>query len=387
VTKYYDTSDNGTPLTATGQVYAFGDECEFYISVASNQISAQATGPTTKFTIYSRKNGPEDFNVDYATTNTTYAVKRSGYLVNATVPTGGNPVSCRVVISSEPTPLTVVTVAAVGSVTLAGTVNTDLGQANGAANLVTPLVPNTHLGSADQPDITANQSAALGSSGKPVYIRTLGSSDKPVPQAGDGSNAFQHALAQPSDGSVGIAAYNGSAYAGLRSSSAGEMTIAGKIAGGGAYTSLNTDSTGNLQHVPVVQASSTPIYGKAITQDSSGNQIHKLAGNATLIETRNALSAEATGSGNLLGSGRGLTTGDLVTYTMSATAFGATSNTTATYMYFVGATSGYIYATLLGPGNVAGSFVMVASEALQVFYSNGSSDDNIFAVAYQVTTP
>ena len=38
---------------------------------------------------------------------------------------------------------------------------------------------NWIMGSTDQPDITANQSKALGTSGLPVYIRTLGSTDQP----------------------------------------------------------------------------------------------------------------------------------------------------------------------------------------------------------------
>ncbi len=38
---------------------------------------------------------------------------------------------------------------------------------------------NWALGSADGPDITVNQTKALGTSGLPVYIRTLGTSDQP----------------------------------------------------------------------------------------------------------------------------------------------------------------------------------------------------------------
>ena len=38
---------------------------------------------------------------------------------------------------------------------------------------------NWSLAAADNPDITANQSKALGTSGLPVYIRPLGSTDQP----------------------------------------------------------------------------------------------------------------------------------------------------------------------------------------------------------------
>ena len=108
---YLDTSaPGGIALTATEQVYEFGDEVDFYLSVASNLISGQPTGPSTEFTIYSRKEGPSTINVDYGTTNTTYQVKHTGYLINATVPAVGGSVNCRVVISSEPFPVTVTTI-------------------------------------------------------------------------------------------------------------------------------------------------------------------------------------------------------------------------------------------------------------------------------------
>ena len=83
------------------------------------------------------------------------------------------------------------------------------------------------LGSNDNPDITVNQANPLGSSTKPVYIRTLGASDNPKPI---GSN-------------------------------------------GGAFTQ---DTSNNLQHVPVLQGTSTPIHTKALQYDSNNYPLHTL---------------------------------------------------------------------------------------------------------------
>ena len=114
------------------------------------------------------------------------------------------------------------------------------------------------LGSGDQPDITANQSKALGTSTLPVYIRTLGSSDTPKPI---GSN-------------------------------------------GGAFTQ---DTTNNLQHVPVLQGTSTPIHTKALQYDSNNYPLHTLGnviaggnGGDTILPASTEL-AQKTGpfSGNI----------------------------------------------------------------------------------------
>jgi len=123
VTIYLDTSaPGGKAFSATGQVYEFGAEVEFYFSVASNFISGQSTGPSVQFTIYSRKAGPYTLNIDYGTTNTNYAVRLTGYLINATVPTSGGSVSCRVVVSTDPFPLMVQFVSAA----VTNTVSTNL---------------------------------------------------------------------------------------------------------------------------------------------------------------------------------------------------------------------------------------------------------------------
>ena len=114
------------------------------------------------------------------------------------------------------------------------------------------------LGSGDQPDITANQSKALGTPTLPVYIRTLGSSDTPKPI---GSN-------------------------------------------GGAFTQ---DTTNNLQHVPVLQGTSTPIHTKALQYDSNNYPLHTLGnviaggnGGDTILPASTEL-AQKTGpfSGNI----------------------------------------------------------------------------------------
>jgi hypothetical protein len=144
---YKDTSAAGSPgpLTASGQVFYFGNEEKFYLAVASNLISGQASGDSVMFSIFSRKNGRTDVQVDYGTTNTTFATQYSGYLIIATVPAGAS-VSCRVVVSSEPFPLTVQTVsAATGTVvvsSITGTVKTDVGQG-------TAPTPNIIIGADD----------------------------------------------------------------------------------------------------------------------------------------------------------------------------------------------------------------------------------------------
>ena len=140
MTTLFDTSAPGSagPLTASGMIRNFGEEVDFYLSVASNLISNQATGPSVMFLVYGRKTGRTPIQVDYGTTNTTYATKLTGYMVEAVVPAGGS-VSCRVVISDQPFPLTVVTVAAIGTVAVSGIVDTDFGQGTQAAtNLLTP---------------------------------------------------------------------------------------------------------------------------------------------------------------------------------------------------------------------------------------------------------
>ena len=111
MTTYLDTSaPGGSPITASGTVKEFGGEVDFYISVASNLIAGQATGPSVLFYVYSKKIGIQQFSVDYGTTNANFAVKWSGYMVEAVVPTTGGAVSCRVSINSEPTPISVTTV-------------------------------------------------------------------------------------------------------------------------------------------------------------------------------------------------------------------------------------------------------------------------------------
>ncbi len=122
---YFDTSapGSGGPLSASAQVFNFGDEEEFYLAVASNVIISQATGPSVQFIIYSRTIGRQPVQVDYGTTNTTFPVKYTGYMVEAIVPTVGGSVSCRVVLASGPFPLTVQTVTATGAVAITGVVD------------------------------------------------------------------------------------------------------------------------------------------------------------------------------------------------------------------------------------------------------------------------
>ncbi len=112
------------------------------------------------------------------------------------------------------------------------------------------------LGSSDAPDITKNQSAGLGSSTLPVYIRTLGSSDAPDitknQSAGLGSSSLPVYIRTlgPTD--------TPTAY-------------------GSAGKALQQDSLGNQYHVPVLQGTSTPVNTKAMTYDSNGYPQHTIA--------------------------------------------------------------------------------------------------------------
>lgn len=103
---YFDTSAPGAagPLTASGLVYYFGAETAFWFTAISNLIQGQSTGPTVTFTIVSKRAGSQTINIDYGQPATA-PVKLSGYAVYIAVPTGGNPVSVRCVLASNPVPI------------------------------------------------------------------------------------------------------------------------------------------------------------------------------------------------------------------------------------------------------------------------------------------
>ena len=69
----------------SGQIFYFGKESKFYLSVASNLITGQSVGQAVQFTIYSHKNGTQPIQVA-RTTNTTYAVEYSGCMILAVRP-------------------------------------------------------------------------------------------------------------------------------------------------------------------------------------------------------------------------------------------------------------------------------------------------------------
>ena len=167
---YLDTSQPGGPgpLNTSGQVFYFGAETDFYLSVASNLIAGQATGPSVQFQIQSHRTGVSSIQCDYGTTNTSFPVKYTGYLIVATVPTGGNPVSCRVVVSSLPFPLSVITVPPTlsGSVSVTGTVATDLGQQTlGAIDPRIMTINTDNVGLARKSLQGTDGSLVLGTSG------------------------------------------------------------------------------------------------------------------------------------------------------------------------------------------------------------------------------
>jgi len=105
VTTYFDTSTPGGqgPIVASGPVFFFGQETSFWLSAASNLIPGQSTGPTVTFTVTSKKNGVQIYNLDYGDVLT--PIEIGGYRVDVAVPTGGNPVSIRAVLSGDPVPV------------------------------------------------------------------------------------------------------------------------------------------------------------------------------------------------------------------------------------------------------------------------------------------
>ena len=410
MTTYLDTSAPGSagPVSATGQVYAFGAEIDFFISIASNLISSQATGPSVEFVIYSRKAGPQTIQVDYGTTNTTYQVKQTGYLINVIVPSSVNAVSCRVVISSEPFPLTVQTIAAVGSVTVSGTIDTDLGQANAGANLVTPLVPNTHLGPLDLPGDSnfaytpvakASQlPAALVGGG--LNIRTitealarswnLSASD--LPRLTDGT----HALNLDTSGFMGIgyggsqinpqtiraltSADNVTAYgsggSALQQDTQGNLFMGLRVPG---TTSLQysggpigVDSSGNVSHGQFIPGTATPIYTAQLLQDSGGRQIQKVQGHQTIVETEGSSSTQGPGSGTLKAGTTTIPIGTMVTWVLSAApanAISATGNVVLMLVTHAGAVPLVQALFSIYGGTASSSFFMPVADKIDVQFS------------------
>ena len=177
---------------------------------------------------------------------------------------------------------------------LASTDNPDItvNQANPLGNSTKPVYIRT-LGSSDQPDITANQSKALGSSTAPVYIRPLASTDNPditVNQANPLGSSSKPVYIRPLNSSdapgrswglgfndnpditVNQANPLGSStkpvYIRTLNSSDNPKPIGSN---GGAFTQ---DTANNLQHVPVLQGSLTPIHTKALQYDSNGYPLH-----------------------------------------------------------------------------------------------------------------
>ena len=123
------------------------------------------------------------------------------------------------------------------------------------------------LGSGDQPDITANQSKALGTSTLPVYIRPLNSGDTPARSWGLGSNDNPDITVNQANplGSSTKPVY----IRGLNSSDTPKPIGSN----GGGFTQ---DTSNNLQHVPVLQGTSTPIHTKAAQYDSNNYPLHTI---------------------------------------------------------------------------------------------------------------
>jgi hypothetical protein len=116
-TIYFDTSTNSAPLTASGQVFNFGVETEFWLTASSNIIVGQSVGPSVQFVIQSKVFGQQTIQVDYATA--TAPQKVSGNLISVIVPATGGGVSVRLILSDSPIPLTLTIV---GSGTTSGSV-------------------------------------------------------------------------------------------------------------------------------------------------------------------------------------------------------------------------------------------------------------------------
>jgi hypothetical protein len=102
LTIFFDTSTNDAPITASGEVFVFGTETEFWLSAASNIVVGQGTGPSVQLVIQSKVVGQQIVQVDYATATT--PAKYSGTVVTAIVPSG-NPVSVRLILADTPTPV------------------------------------------------------------------------------------------------------------------------------------------------------------------------------------------------------------------------------------------------------------------------------------------
>jgi hypothetical protein len=388
-TTYLDTSAPGqSPVSATGQVYSFGDEVDFYLSAASNLISGQATGPSIQFVVYSRKMGPQTINVDYGTTNTTYQVKQTGYLVNAVVPGSGGSISCRVVISSDPFPLTVTNVSAA----ISGTVPMNLTE---IAGVVTPAeaggMPLGTGGAVIDPRIVHGQA------GLPFQQDPVTGAATPYTWNGsawnslfsDASGNLKHTIAGQTypialAASLGGAAIDPRIMHGASGLPFVQDPVSGALApytyNGTTWNAMFSDSQGNVKHASYVPGTATPA-----NYDSSGNAIHKVQGNQTVVDTElYSVSVGVSGGGTHLGTVV-MAVGTRVTYILSICGPLVTPGSLME-VQLLGHTSAIYYVQLFD-GTAAFDFTMAASEKLDIVNSNGDTVAHYMSGAYQGTNP
>lgn len=302
-----------------------------------------------------------------------------------------------------------------GPLTITGPVETDLGQANAGANLVTPLVPNTHLGPLDLPGDSnftytpvakASQlPAALVGGG--LNIRTiteplarswnLSASDNPklaTILGADGTDPRQiRALAVGVDG-VGLYTYTGSIWRTLSSDVAGNI-YAYPVVGGspidprairaltssdqpailfyqpttGTFQAPHIDSNGLVQHTQYVPGTTTPLYTAQLLQDTGGRQIQKVQGHQTIVETEGSSSSQGPGSGTLKAGTTTIPIGTMVTWVLSAgpaNAISATGNVVLMLVTHAGAVPLVQALFSIYGGTASSSFFMPVADKIDV---------------------
>ena len=350
---------------------------KLFVTVANNIVVGGT--PTTVEVL---PNGStQNLKIGYGTVMT-FPINAEWVLITGT---GAN-VSVR--LSSIPMPLTVnvVSVSSIGA-----TVNTDVGQGgqksgnttlNFGGTPVDPRDRNWTLGSGDTPSRswalgsgdTPGRSWALGSSDVPGRGWTLGSTDTPGRSwsLGSGDTPGRSWNMGPNDQPViqgetpTAGTYkpvqtdaNGNLLRGWtlgsgdtpgRSWTLGASDVPGRgwtlgssdnpVPWSSANKPFNADASGNLEHVPVLPGTTTPVWNSQVKQDTVGNIQHVpvLQGTSTPIHTK-ALQYDSNNYplhtiGNVLAGGNG---GDSVINSISGTPF----DTTGYYNIVQAPPSGY----------------------------------------------
>ena len=223
-----------------------------------------------------------------------------------------------------------------GPLTITGPVETDLGQANAGANLVTPLVPNTHLGPLDLPGDSnftytpvakASQlPAALVGGG--LNIRTITSSDQPA-----------ILFYQPTTST---------------------------------FQAPHIDSNGLVQHTQYVPGTTTPLYTAQLLQDTGGRQIQKVQGHQTIVETEGSSSTQGPGTGTLKAGTTTIPIGTMVTWVLSAApanAISATGNVLLMLVTHAGAVPLVQALFSIYGGTASSSFFMPVADKIDVQFT------------------